>query len=1042
MSDSAESRRGPTATAVPATIRKKFDHLRELLRQMFQLDRGDLDFGLYRIMRMKSDEVSAFLDQDLLPQVGKHLRLTTQEELARLEKQVEEDVATARRLGFDPRRDPPPAVVEKQRRLASMRQDVLAEADVYHHLASFFSRYYSEGDFISQRQFPGGKEASYLIPYDGEEVFLHWANSDQYYIKTTENYASYVFRPDPGDSAKRVRLEIAAADNEKDNIRPPKPKERRFVLRQGAAALAVVDGELRIRFEHRPLTASEKRRWPGTGNHQQGRINQATTERILKKAPDDWTALLSAPAPTEANGDRTVLDRHLDRYTARNTFDYFIHKDLDGFLRRELGLYLNTRLLNLDDIDEGGAERLDRAFARVRAVRHIGGKIITFLAQLEDFQKRLWLKKKLVLESQWCVTLDRIPESLYPEIAANEAQRTEWVRLFSIDTIAGDLGNGGAGYSAPLTSAFLRGNPFLVLDTRHFDRNFTDRLLAALSDSGSLCDQQDGLLVHGENFQALNLLQARYRGRVDCVYIDPPYNTGYSEILYKNTFKHSSWLSLIEGRLELSRGLTTATGSHIIAIDENEQERLGMLLSVTFPDHERICASVVHNKKGIQGSFFSYVHDYAFFCIPPTLGSTNPLPIPLEEQRFDNLRKWGRESERSTAKNCFYPIEVKDGRIVSFGDVCADDFHPGRANVPKGSAVLVYPVDSKGEERKWRYARDSVDRIRHLLRVKTVNGTGEIQIEKRQNERQVKTVWSDSRYIAGDYGTRWLSNLGLKMEENLYPKSLHAVEDAVALVCDERATVVDYFAGTGTTGHAVMELNRADGGRRRVVLVEMGDHFDAVLVPRMKKAAYSRGWKNGRPVGREGMSQVFRYIRIESYEDTMEALERVPPTADGKELLETEAEVREDYHLRYALGEETNGSPCLLGRDFRDPFAYTVSVVRDGERREVPVDLPTTFEFLLGLRVASRRRIEEVLAVAGVGGDGRRTLVLWRNLDRVDGKALDAWFERNRGAVAGGVEIIYANGDHSLNALRRKEETWVAETLDGKFRELMFSTEP
>ena len=123
----------------------------------------------------------------------------------------------------------------------------------------------------------------------------------------------------------------------------------------------------------------------------------------------------------------------------RTGFDYFIHKDLGGFLRRELDLYLNTEVLNLDDLEQGDALRLDRALARVRATRHIGGKIIDFLAQLEDFQKQLWLKKKFVLETQWCVTLDRVPEALYPEIADNAAQCEEWVELFAVDEIPGNL---------------------------------------------------------------------------------------------------------------------------------------------------------------------------------------------------------------------------------------------------------------------------------------------------------------------------------------------------------------------------------------------------------------------------------------------------------------------------------------------------------------------------------------------------------------------------------------------------------------------------
>ena len=157
----------------------------------------------------------------------------------------------------------------------------------------------------------------------------------------------------------------------------------------------------------------------------------------------------------------------------------------------------------------------------MRATRHVADKIITFLAQIEDFQKQLWLKKKFVLNTQYCVTLDRVPETLYAEIAASEAQREEWVELFAIDETEGDLTNGNTGYTNPLTVEFLKTNPYLVLDTRHFDRDFKDRLLAALSEAGSLDEQMDGLLVHGENFQALNLLQVRYKGQVKTIAIDP-----------------------------------------------------------------------------------------------------------------------------------------------------------------------------------------------------------------------------------------------------------------------------------------------------------------------------------------------------------------------------------------------------------------------------------------------------------------------------------------------------------------------------------------
>ena len=546
---------GPNSTQPASDAAAKLDRLKVLLCDMFQLDRGDLDFGLYRIMNLKAAEIGAFLDDDLLPQVTATLRRIDDNERVALEAELEAVRKRTRDSGHGSDTNPSPEIAALTDRLAEMKKDAAAEADVYNHLANFFARYYTEGDFISQRRYSSGGRSAYLIPYDGEEVKLHWANADQYYVKTTENYAAYAFTVGTGDEARRVRFEIAAADNEKDNVKETNGRQRRFILARGKAAVAVEDGELVVRFEHRPLTEREKKQFPGTGATQQVRLNEAAAERILHAVAPDWRALLTVPAPTNASPERTLLAKHVDRYTAKNSFDYFIHRDLGGFLRRELDLYLNTEVLNLDDLEQGDAARLDRVLARVRTIRGIGGKIIDFLAQLEDFQKQLWLKKKFVLETQWCVTLDRVPEALYPEIVANAAQCAEWVELFAADKITGDLTNGNVAWSNPPSGAFLKANPSLVLDTRHFDRDFTDRLLTALSDAGPLDKQTDGLLIHGENFQALNLLQARYEEQVGCIYIDPPYNTESDEFLYKDGYQTSTWISMLSNRALLARSL-------------------------------------------------------------------------------------------------------------------------------------------------------------------------------------------------------------------------------------------------------------------------------------------------------------------------------------------------------------------------------------------------------------------------------------------------------------------------------------------------------
>ena len=1047
------------ATPAPGAA-GKLDRLRALLREMFQLDRGDLDFGLYRIMNLKSAEISSFLDNDLLPQVKEKLRLTSDEERARLEKELEEARGAAWKLGLDPDSNPPPGIVKLDQRLAEMQKDADAEADVYNHLATFFGRYYAEGDFISQRRYSSGGRSAYLVPYDGEEVKLHWANADQYYVKTTENYASYVFAVGAANAIHRVRFEIAAADNEKDNVKEADGRQRRFVLAGGTEAIEIAGAGLTVRFEHRPLTEGEKAKWPGNGNAQQGRLNHAAVERILRAVDVDWRALLAAAAPTEADEKRTLLAKHVDRYTAKNSFDYFIHKDLGGFLRRELDLYLNTDVLNLDHLERGDAARLDRALARVRAARHVGRKIIDFLTQLEDFQKRLWLKKKFVLESNWSVTLDRVPETLYPEIAANEAQCKEWVELFAADEIAGDLTNGAVAWSDPPTVDFLKANPCLVVDTQHFDRDFTDRLLAALSDAGPLDEQTDGLLVHGENFQALNLLQARYRKQIQCVYIDPPYNTASSSILYKNDHKDSSWLSLMENRLDLANRMLADDGMLCCAIDDEEAWRLrGLLLRML--DREIGVTPVRSTPVGrTSRGKLSPTHEYAFFH-----GRENALPGSLlktdqEKQRYPhadehgryawrNLLRTGTNDRRSDRPKLYYPIFVSDEDVLR---VPRMEWDQEKAEYriledPLPNEVAVWPVANRdGEiiEKNWErgWERVAVEAPDYKVqRNGDTSGKQAISIHfvQRMDESSApKTWWGDAKYASSNHGAKVLKNLFVENPFD-FPKSVALVEDCIRTAGGGRdAQIIDFFAGSGTTGHAAINLNREDGGGRRYVLVEMGRHFDTVILPRMKKVVYSPDWKDGKPIHRNGVSQVFKYVRLESYEDTMDSLEAAPPSDEQRALLDADAELAEDYRLRYALGVETCASASLLGKEFTDPFAYVLSVVRDGARREVRVDLAETFNYLIGLRVDSRRRLDGVLAITGTDAEGRSCLVLWRNLDETDHAALDAWFDRNRQRFVKPLDCIYANGDNTLNALRRHGEMWTAQTIEPKFRALMF----
>jgi adenine-specific DNA-methyltransferase len=500
----------------------QYTKLKALLQELFQLDQPDLDFGLYRVMHAKRDEVTTFLDRDLLPQVQAAFAQYQSADKAEIEKELAKVIAGVEAAGLVP--DDSPRVRELRAKLASEAVDVRTlEREVYDHLYSFFRRYYSQGDYLAKRVY---KPGVYAIPYEGEEVTLHWANKDQYYIKTSEYLRDYAFRLRPSDEANPMRVHfrlVDAAEGEHGNVKAAEGKERRFKL-ASEQPMAVENGELVIRFTYLPDA------------RKQTELNAEAEAAVLANtdaAFAEWVAVLGALAPTEKDAKRTVLAKHLKGYSDRNTFDYFIHKDLGGFLRRELDFYIKNEVMHLDDVENETAPRVEQYLSKIKVVRRIASKIIDFLAQLEDFQKKLWLKKKFVVETSWCIRLGVIPEEFYPEIAANEAQRDEWVRLYAIDEIAGDLV--AAAYSKPLTTDFLKGHPSLMVDTQHFGAQFTERLLESIA---NISASVDGTACSSENLQALQVLAATYSGRIQSVYIDPPYNTGDDGFAYKDSYQH------------------------------------------------------------------------------------------------------------------------------------------------------------------------------------------------------------------------------------------------------------------------------------------------------------------------------------------------------------------------------------------------------------------------------------------------------------------------------------------------------------------------
>ncbi|WP_047816689.1 DNA methyltransferase [Rhodopirellula islandica] len=1177
---------------------KKYEKLKGLLKELFQLDQPDLDFGLYRIMHAKSAEITQFLDKDLLPQVKAEFARHESGETAELQKQLQERIELRQKLGDDPDQDS-----EVQRLRAEIASSGSSpeqlESEVYDHLFGFFRRYYSDGDFLSKRVY---KPGVYAIPYEGEEVKLHWANADQYYIKTSEYLRDYAFRlrVDNDENPMRVHFRLAdVVEGEHGNVKAAEGKDRVFILapeydrnESTAQAAGSDDGdedetkasperhnfieeepgeqgeELVIRFEYRQATTND---WPES--NRKGQKKPPSQKDLLEIAEsriaaffaeneglknENWHETL-ASAHTKANGEKADYSRlraHLNRYVARNTFDYFIHKDLGGFLSRELDFYIKNEVMHLDDIENETVPRVEQYLSKIKVIRRVAGKIISFLAQLEDFQKKLWLKKKFVVQTGYCISLNHIPDVFLNEIVENELQLDQWIELFAIDEIEEDpstplLKDQQVPYSKPLTPAFLKQNKGLIVDTTLFDDSFTERILNAIDGVDSF---SDGTLVHGENFQALSLVERKMREQSQCVYIDPPYNTASSRIPYKNDYQHSTFASLMHDRVQLLHRLLTSDGAIFVSIDKTERQVVEHVLENVFGSSNKVEELVwVMNTNNSQAPNYSTNHEYVIvfardkaiaeskagmFREPkPGYEEVMELIAPLnakfatiaeiesavkalyQERRIsyrDDIEAQGLDYEKEKSNDPWKGIfnythaEYRDacGRLVDESEAESKNakiwiWQEDNMSMPASKQAAStkdedhpnfrfynppHPVTGKPcprPKRGWNcaYALDANDPSRRSFQMLDADGRvawGEDENKVPRIKRMLHEVETNvAKSVFSDYsdGEKQTSAMFGKTGMFLAPKHASFVSRFIMHSSDSQGLVVDCFGGSGSTGHAVVSLNRSDRGSRQFLLVEMAEYFDRVLKPRTLKSMYASDWRDGKPKSRLAERHIVKVVRLESYEDSLNNLQ-TRQSGQQTLALETNDEMREQYMLRYMLDVETAGSPSLLNvASFIDPTAYKLKVKRPGsdETRETNVDLIETFNWLIGLTVhhlaapqcfeAKFQRDKEkrmklngrlkskddaphwFRTVTGTTPDGRKTLVIWRKRPggedpegvEQDNLVLDEWFTKSGySSKDSEFDLIYVNGTNNLENLRTATDTWKVRLIEEDFHRLMF----
>jgi len=701
--------------------------------------------------------------------------------------------------------------------------------ELFDKLYTFFQRYFSESGSIYFRYTALHQNVYERVYTDDRDVMLFWKTHMLYYVKTDRIFVSLAVEVDG------VKFYFDA-----NSMTLKKSNERREVVYSFRKAEA--DGTLV--FE--------------VGYSEKGKTTKV--DEILKAVKQAGTKL----------SDET-LDKACRVFEKQSEVDYFINKNARAFLQEQFDLWMCQYLFAGQNV--WAAERL----AELQALKAIAFKVIDFISQFEDELVKIWNKPKFVRNSHYIITLDKLMGcAVLAQVLAHPglaAQVQEWR----------DLGMLGEDFrSEMLTETDLTGAPlypkyrYLPLDTRYFP-DLELNLLALFEDLDAALD---GWVIHSENYQAINSLQPKFQEKIQCIHIDPPYNTTTSGFMYANTYLHSSWLTMMSNRVQMSTSLLTPDGSFLCHIDENEYERLHLLFGYfSIPD----AGTIVWDKRNPMnaGRGIATQHEYIVFRskqeTPVYLHNKSILSMLQAAAEIINKNKhdiakaqkeyasWVDNSTELSGGEKAYRFLDEQGRIYQSVSLRA----PEPRTDPKFFQPLIHPVTGKpcpvplnGFSRTPETLQSMVDRNEIIFGIDETIQPRQKMFLTEGSKRQLSSVIQEARK-----GKAELLPLGLDFPY-CHPTALY--EHLLGAVTSVHGDIIfDFFAGSGTTAHAVMNLNREDGGRRKYILVEMGDHFHTVILPRIKKIAFSNSWKGGQANGGQGLSQFVKYYDLEQYEDVL-----------------------------------------------------------------------------------------------------------------------------------------------------------------------------
>lgn len=1011
---------------------KSIDNLKYFLKEMFQFNENDLDFGIYKIYNLKRNHIESFIDgdnpNDLAPTIEETLKEVN---LANQKTDAIDLYNFLKTLNQDSLLNDPEANYKQLELFISTEQDAdkkvkltetlnsLSKSEgitdelkdkIYNHILGFFQMYYSNGDFGYNDRSRDLYKVPYEADYNGSDTMFHWKHKGSLYIKTGTSFNAIKFEL----NGKKIEYRLETNENSEEegtsqnNNKDSQLKHYRFDRIEKTKDKATKETVYQVIFNLSDASTSKvdiykaiyKEIFKETDIDRYLEYTKADkTKQVFVDLTKDFDKVqngaikglsalrqkkLKIEKEVKNNFDRGVrlydeetkefidetlkalytLDQKLNSFYIGNDADYFIHENLNEFLTNEKNRYVKNYIF--DDLESIYSGKLDNTTLLIaKAFDKVSSRIIEFLSAIEDFQKHLFTKKKKVVESEYCITVDYIDEQYYPEILANKTQLQEWKNLFSLEI---------------KTIEDIKTNPTLVLDTKCFKLTdgtnpFKDKILAEIDD---LEDKTNGLLINSENYQALELLQTKFKEKIKTIYIDPPYNTGGDEgFLYKDNFQHSSWSSFMLDRLRKVKKITSNEGTIAVSIDINELDNTVKLLDIAFGKENRkniisIRRSSVSGAKVINPGVVNIVEYIVIYAVSSNHWKPNRVFKEKERDkrynqfiigREDDVKKWrfctildafsdSLQIEKSQLKKTLgkdYKNKLEKFVFENYRSICRfaalDDNSVSEKAVEykykskdKPEEIFVLERDSRSD-----YIFKNGDVILFFEdRLINING------QKKYGEL-ISDIWDD--VLPNDLHNEG----GVKLRKGKKPEKL--VGRVLELGTNEQDYVIDYFAGSGTTGGTSLKL------KRKFINMEMGSYFKSLTLPRIKNTLFGEQKGLSKNTGWKGSGFV-KYQVLEQYEDVLDNLQVYVGI------------LPENLPIKYLYKPEENSLDTTL--NLFTPFSNTISYGQPTQQGYI--DVVETYNYLQGYFIKSIKIYELHKKYYKVVETTNGVLVIWRDI--------------------------------------------------------------